>query len=147
MESVAPSRAAMHDLILPPPVSFWPATPAWYLLGCTVLLLALLLVWRSWRAWCHDAYRRAALRALQTAQQPADIAAILKRTALAGWPRRQVAALSGAEWAGFLRRTAPSAQISEAVSIRMAELAYAPLSSPDVRVAAERWIRHHDVRA
>ena len=43
-----PTREAMHGLILPPPVPFWPATPAWFVL---LALLALLVAWLGWRAW------------------------------------------------------------------------------------------------
>ena len=52
----------------------------------------------------RNAYRRAALQELATADAGA-ISAILKRTALAAFPREQVASLSGAEWLAFLDRT------------------------------------------
>jgi hypothetical protein len=147
MDPQLPSREAMHDLILPPPVPLWPATPAWYVLGAVLLLVLLWLAWRGWRAWRRNAYRRAALRALSEAQGPADMAAILKRTALAAWPRARVASLAGADWAAFLRRTAPRARITEATARAMADLAYAPAASQEVRDAPQRWISLHDVRA
>jgi hypothetical protein len=143
---VEPSRAAMHDLILPPPVPFWPATPAWYALRAVLLLLALWLLARVWRHWRRDAYRRAALRALDAATQPAEIAAILKRTALAAWPRARVAALAGPDWAAFLRRSAPRARLDVATAAMLAGLAYAP-QPPLARDAARRWVRFHDPRA
>lgn len=137
----------MHDLALPPPVSLWPATPAWYALGVLVLLGLLWLAWRGWRAWRRNAYRREALAALETAQAPVEIAVILKRTALAAWPRAQVAALAGAEWAALLRSSAPRARLTDAMARLMADLSYQSTMPAGVRDAARRWIRLHDVRA
>ena len=77
MTSAAPSREAMHALLLPPPVSLWPATPAWAVLGAVVLGALLWLAWRGLRAWRRNAYRREALRALAVAEAPAEVAAIL----------------------------------------------------------------------
>ena len=93
--AAAPSREAMHGLILPPPVSFWPGTPAWFVLFAVLAVLSLWLAWRAWRRWRANGYRREALRAVRAARRPAEIAAILKRTALAAWPREAVAGLSG----------------------------------------------------
>jgi hypothetical protein len=144
--AAAPTREAMQGLILPPPVSFWPATPAWFVLFAILAALLLWNAWRGWRRWRANAYRREALRAVQAAQQPEEIAAILKRTALAAWPRAEVAALSGPKWATFLQCTAPGARLDVAAAQRLASLAYAPMSL-DMRDDAARWIRFHDARA
>lgn len=146
MNPAAPLREAMHDLIGPAPVSFWPATPAWYGLFAMLLALLLWLAFRGWRTWRRNAYRREALRALDAATQPAEIAAILKRTALAAWPRAQVASLSGTDWAAFLQRSAPRARLAPAEAGMLAAIAYAP-TSVGVRDAARRWIGYHDARA
>ena len=143
--AAAPTREAMHGLILPPPVPFWPATPAWYVVFALLALLGLWLGWRGWRRWRANAYRRAALRALGSAADGAEIATILKRTALAAWPREAVASLSGQDWAAFLRRTAPRAHLDVASATALASLAYAP-AAPPMRAPAERWIRFHDAR-
>lgn len=142
--AAAPTREAMHGLILPPPVPFWPATPAWYVVFALLALLLLWLGWHAWRRWRANAYRRAALRALGRAEG-AEIAAILKRTALAAWPREAVASLSGQDWAAFLQRTAPRARLDAASATALASLAYAPAARP-MREPAERWIRCHDAR-
>lgn len=143
--TAAPSREAMQGLILPPSVSFWPATPAWLALFAVLAALMFWLAWRAWRRWRANAYRREALRGLEAAQHPAEIAAILKRTALAAWPRRQVAALSGPDWAAFLRDTAPGAKLDVAAAQKLASLAYASTSA-HARDDAARWIRCHDTR-
>ena len=91
----------LHDIVVPQPVSFWPPAPAWYVVLGLVLMGILWLVGRSILRYRRNAYRRAALAELQTL--PADgpsaaprIAALLKRTALAAFPREQVAGLTGA---------------------------------------------------
>lgn len=140
----APSREAMHDLIVPSAISFVPATPAWFVLFA---ILAALAVWAGWRMWCRwhrNAYRRAALREIESVSS-ADIAAVLKRTALAAWPRADVASLAGEDWATFLQRTAPRARLDEATARGLADLAYGPPIA-DARAAAARWIRFHDPR-
>ena len=144
--AAAPTREAMQGLILPPPVSFWPATPAWFVLFVAVAALLLWIASRGWRRWQASAYRREALRAVEATQQPAEIAAVLKRTALAAWPRSEVAALSGSDWAAFLQRTAPGAKLDAIAAEKLANLAYAP-TSLDARGDAARWIRFHDARA
>lgn len=142
-----PSREGMHDLLLPSPVSLWPATPAWAVLGGLLLALLLWLAWLTWRAWHRRAYRREALRALDAAQTPGEAAALLKRTALAAWPRAEVAALSGESWARFLRRTAPRAHLTEDAARNLSALAYVPAMAEGVGAAARLWVRHHDPRA
>lgn len=144
MNPALPSRQGMHDLIVPPPIPFQPETPAWFVLFAILALLAAWAGWRAWRRWRRNTYRREALRELTDAS-PAGIAAILKRAAIAAWPRAQVASLAGAEWAAFLRRTAPRAGLDETTARGLSELAYGP-AFPQAREAAARWIRRHDAR-
>ena len=147
MNSAAPSRETMHGMILPPPIPLWPATPAWYVLGALILLALLWMAWHGWKAWRHNAYRRAALRELDAAQAPAEIAILLKRTALAAWPRARVASLTGAEWAAWLRASAPRARLTKAMAQLLAELAYLPATPAGAKDAARSWISRHDLRA
>ena len=101
----------------PEPVSWWPPAPGWWLLTLLMAgLLALLLVW-ALRAWRRRRRLRAApraaldeLAALRAAHaRDADTAAyarglsrLLRRFALARYPRRAVAGLSGEDWLAFL---------------------------------------------
>ena len=84
----------LRDIVEPPPIPWWPPAVGWWvLLGLVVVMAAVvgLLAWRKWRA---GAYRRAALSELESAHGMAAIAETLKRTALAAFPRTDVAALS-----------------------------------------------------
>ena len=147
-----PSLQGMRDILLPPPVPLTPATPAWAMLGVALLALALWLAWRGMRRWRREAYRREARRALETVVargEFASVPALVKRTALAAFPRAAVAGLTGADWAAFLRRTAPRARLSEAQSLALARLPYldpaeARAARPEALAAARGWIARHD---
>lgn len=92
---------SLHDIAVPPPVSWMPQTWGWAVLAG--LLGLALLVWalKTWRRYRRNAYRREALRMLgdierllQTPEKHAEalhqLAEVLKRTALAAWPRAHV---------------------------------------------------------
>jgi Ca-activated chloride channel family protein len=136
--------ALMGQLIepaAPPAVSLVPQTAGWWVVAALVLLVLGYALWRVWRRRRDDAYRRAALIALNEAGgDQAMIATILRRTALAAYPRRQVAGLSGGEWVDFL--TATGGFPSE-LGFALARAPYAPGATDDIRTAAEAWIRHH----
>lgn len=90
----------------PQPVSMVPQTAGWLVLGLFGLAVTCWLLWIALRRYRANGYRRAALRALQAAgDDPAQLATLLRRTALAAYPRSQVAGLHGEDWAGFLNKT------------------------------------------
>lgn len=142
----------LRGLTAPPPVSMFPATWAW---AIAALVLAALLALAA-VAWLRHrrgtAYRRAALaelRALEPALTAGDagalarLATLLRRTALAAYPRRDVAALTGAEWLAFLARTGadfgPAGPALAAAPYR----APPPFDGAALAEAARRWIRTH----
>ncbi len=86
----------LEPIPVPAPVSLWPQTAGWVWLGLILLLLAALGL-RRWLRWRRaNAYRGAALVAVATAgRDPVALAAILRRTALAAFPRAPVAGLHG----------------------------------------------------
>ena len=131
----------------PPTVSMWPATPAAKGLTALLVLLLLYLAWRQLQRYIANAYRRAALAELQRAQQdPAQIAEILRRTALAAYPRSQVASLTGDDWLAFLNRHYPGNAFSGDVGCALLQSPYrrtAPAQSDALAQAARDWIRQH----
>jgi len=150
-EAPAGSLQNLHDIVMPAAVGWWPVAPGWYLLAAA---MAAGLLWagiRSLRRYRRDRYRRAALRELERirrdgpdGQPETEIARLLKQTALAAWPRVQVASLSGANWSGFLVQTGAS----EADARRLENLAYRRLKGgarelEQLCAAAEQWIRKH----
>ena len=71
----------------------------------------------------RNAYRREALRQLD-AVDPGGISTVLKRTALAAWPREQVAALTGAAWLAFLDRTGRTTAFTDGAGRHIETLAF-----------------------
>lgn len=129
----------LRDIVAPPAVSFWPPAPGWWIVGAACVLAAGFAVAAAVRHWQRNAYRREALRALEMAEAR-DVSAILKRAALAAFPREQVASLSGAAWIAFLDRTGGTAFASTA----LLALTYGGMGDRDAVVAqARRWIGHH----
>lgn len=146
--------AGLIDIPLPHPVSLWPQTwPTWVALA---LLLAAVLVatWQIMRHWHANRYRRRALAELNeiTQVRPDQLATqlslLVRRTALAAFPREQVAPLSGNAWLAFLDRTSGGTDFSRGPGRWLASAPYAR-AEPDAKQRAalvevtRRWIRMH----
>jgi hypothetical protein len=143
----------MHGLAMPDVVSLLPTTPGWWILLCWFLAVLALAGGYLLQRHRRNRYRREALALLKIIDRDAElspvesaqrIASLLKRTALAAYPRSQVAPLTGKEWAEFLIASAnDDRQIANAAEM-LAAAAYRPdadgraLSAP-----ARRWIRKH----
>ena len=132
----------------PPPVSWWPQTEAWGWVALAVALGLAVLAWRLAARRRASAYRRAALRELaRRSDSPAAVAAIVRRTALAAYPRRDVAGLTGDDWLRFLDRTSGSEAFTTGAGRALAAAPYAPRVEVDPEVVAglaRRWIERHD---
>jgi hypothetical protein len=129
----------------PAPVAMTPQTPGWTVLAILTALLPGWLAWLALRHWRANAYRRAALAELQRAgDDPAAIADILRRAALAAWPRERVASLSGRDWLDFLDGTGGGG-FSDGPGWALAQAPYArdPHPVPGLRDLAVRWVRRH----
>jgi hypothetical protein len=156
---------SVDDIALPPPVSYMPQTWGWAAVALVLLALLAVLFWRWHRHRVANRYRRAALAELRLLEQrPADqadgadlvlhgVAGILKRTAIAAWPRRDVASLSGSTWVQFLTDHAPQGTLDELLIQLLDEREYQrplPLTADQnakLRAAARRWIEGHHVSA
>ncbi len=158
-----PSLEGLHDVVLPEPVAWTPQTAGWWvLLGITVLLLG----WGAMRAARRrraDRYRRRALARLariETALADPDtrsgaavqLPVLVKRAALARWPREQVASLSSEAWLAFLDASLGSRAFTTGPGRLLPRLAYAAPSGGEAISAEElgelvrlirRWIREH----
>jgi hypothetical protein len=139
----------LHDFQQPAPPSWMPQTAAWYVLFAIIVIALAWIAYRSIRRWQRNRYRRAALLELATTA-PANFSALLKRTALAAWPREQIAALNGGAWLDFLNHASSDAWFTTEPGNRVEDLAVsdAALSSADqqkLREIVARWIRRHRV--
>ncbi|WP_269581197.1 DUF4381 domain-containing protein [Roseibium sp. Sym1] len=152
MSEKPPEHATLVELlnrltepIDPPPISMMPQTWGWAALGGLLLLALLSLAIRAYRHHRANAYRREALAKLKAASNdPARIALILRRAALAAYPRRDVAGLTGQSWLAFLNRTGRGVLFEGAPGRLLLKAPYrAAQRVPELEKLAERWIRSH----
>ena len=136
----------LHDLALPPEVPWWPLAPGWYVLIVLALAAAGWLAFRAWKHWRSNAYRRAALQELMSLDTPADIAELLRRTALAVSPRSSVAEKTGSAWLDWLAAQLHE-PMPESVRVQLTTGVYGrPSTTLDLthlRAYATRWITSH----
>lgn len=129
----------------PPPIPLIPQTPGWIVLGLVMLVF---MAWGVRRFIAHrraNAYRRAALEELARAgDDAATIAGLLRRTALAGFPRGQVAPLTGEDWLNFLDQsygkkgfTTDQGRILISAPFRKS------VRDPALTALVGDWVRHH----
>ncbi|QGU33119.1 DUF4381 domain-containing protein [Thermochromatium tepidum] len=147
--------ADLRDWHLPEPVSWWPPAPGWWLVA--VVLIALVLVVRPWwRRRSRASVQRAARRELARLGRElavhgdrrrylAELSHLLRRLALARYPRAQVAGLVGEDWLAFLDATGGAGAFSKGVGRVLVESAHRPADQIDLEVEplaelVERWI-------
>lgn len=156
-----PTTAALleqlRDVHAPGFPSLWPPAPGWWVLA----LMALALLWLGtrwiWRRLRLRRYRRSVLALFDglahnelavtdPSRFAAEISALLRRVALARFPRRQVAALEGAAWLDFLDRTGGGGRFSDGPGQVLAEGPYRPrleLDPGSVLALAKDWVRRN----
>ncbi len=135
--------AQLRDIHLPEPVSPWPPGPGWWALAAVLLALLAAGTFWLWRRYRRNAWRRSAQAALAAAhrewQQGGDQArylqavnAVLKRTALARFPREEVAGLSAERWEAFLDQQWRKAPDTGFADLGFGVLAYQHNSRADI---------------
>jgi hypothetical protein len=142
----------LHDIVLPAPAPWWPPAPAWYVLGGLLAIFLITLSWALFAWWQRNAYRREALAELaelepkaSQAETLAAVAELVKRVALAVYPRDRVASLTGDSWLSFLDASAGTSDFQRGAGANL-ESAYSPSNhpaSPELFHAVRHWIKHH----
>lgn len=156
----------MHDIVVPPPVSWFPQTWGWVVLA--VLLLAVVCIWviLSLKRYRHNAYRREALRQLELAATDIrtpdtkahglrTVAELIKRTALVTWPREVVAADTGGNWTTLLAHSSAT-DLDQNFKRLLDDLEYrgerdvgdvSDTAVNEIIASARQWIKMHHVSA
>jgi Domain of unknown function (DUF4381) len=150
--------AALVDIPLPPSVSLWPQT---WTSRITIVVLAVSLIAALWWfvRWRYaNRYRRAALAELDNIERASAqarpngtvsaLAVLVRRTALAAFPREEVAALGGPAWLAFLDRHAVGHDFAQGPGRVLGSGPYQPSALGDDQTRAligvvRRWIRTH----
>ncbi|WP_063692778.1 DUF4381 domain-containing protein [Bradyrhizobium stylosanthis] len=149
--------AGLIDIPLPRETSLWPATwpariAAVALLAATIVVLCQFVHHRR-----ANRYRREALAELgrigrlpQGSKQGflTELTLLVRRTALAAFPREQVAPLFGPAWLAFLDRSYGGQEFSRGVGSLLVTGPYQQTSPTDAEVKSlaalvRRWIRRH----
>ncbi len=162
MNPASQSALQLRDIHLPPDPGWWPPAPGWWMV--TVLTLVL-LIWITRIALHRYRLRRQRqhiLTLLDTLTRPSDeavlpsaitdISILLRRLALMRYPRQQVAALTGAEWLGFLDRTGGEGRFSEGPGQILASGPYQPTLPADTDMTAlnalvSEWVKKNTDRS
>ena len=149
--------AGLIDIPLPREVGLWPQT--WEARLATVLLLMVLVasVWRFAHYRRVNRYRREALAELNAVRRSsaadrsdllARLSVLVRRTALAAFPREQVAPLTGPAWLAFLDRSYGGQEFSNGVGRLLVSGPYRQIPPDDAELQSlvalvRRWIRGH----
>ncbi len=141
----------LHDIVLPEPVSRMPQTSAWWVLLGLLLVVLGCAVYVFVRRWRANRYRRQALARLDDLEDAVAIPVLVKQTALAAWPRSEIASLSGDPWLRFLDASYGGNGFTEGPGRLLPTLAYeARALDPEEQRAlvgvVRDWIRGHRVR-
>ena len=141
------------EVVSPAGISWLPQTAGWLWLAAFALAYGLQRGWRWLRHWYRNRYRREATAALAgLAEEGTSIAQInrlLKLTALAVFPREQVASLSGDDWVNFLNKHCPAAPFSPQQGQWLALGSYCELqldsaATTGLLQASASWVNLHE---
>ena len=140
MDDNSLSLSNLRGIVIPDAPPIWPLAPgAWVALGMIGFVL-IFVTWRMHTFRRRNAYRKAGLLLLSGAATVHDVSVILKRVALAVFPREQVASLYGDDWAAFMHKTCPRQDFEELVKSEASAH-----SDERLLALASTWIRHHRV--
>lgn len=114
----------LHDIHLPPTIGWWPMAYGWYVLLIILLLITSLLIAFWYRRYHYSRAKKQACKLLHTYEQEyqrqgnaaitcAKISELLRRVALAYFPRQKVANLQGEAWINFLNQTAKNINFND----------------------------------
>lgn len=136
------SLSDLRDIVVPDAPPFWPPAPGVWVVLVIVSAVLLVLCWQWLATRKRNAYRRFGLALLEGANTIHDVSVVLKRVALAAFPREQVASLYGRDWAAFLNQRCSRCQFSEtALGDPIGE------EGKEFIEQSQTWIRHHRTSA
>jgi hypothetical protein len=136
----------LQDIYVPADVPWWPPAPGWWFVFAVLLSTLTWSAWHAWRRWHRNAYRRAALRELMNATSGAEIAELLKRTALCAYPRDEIASLTGDDWVQWLR-TKGGPPVTDPIRDWLCSGIYGGRATGDLQAISDfaaGWIRGHE---
>ena len=163
MKSTDPaSLQNLNDIVMPASAGWWPLATGWYVLAVLALFFLCWITYRLVTDWKTNRYRRSALSELEVLsediQDPAvrgtslrKIPILLKRTALAAYPRNEVANLTGEDWFRFLNSTVKKPSFTESTFNTLNQVSYTTGALNDIDSvsanalvnACRQWLKYH----
>lgn len=147
--------AQLRDVHLPDPLSIWPPAPGWFLLAALIIGGMLGIVYIIYRHWKKQTPKRQALKQLnelafryQQNKQAAliipELSILLRRLALAYFPRIETAGLCGNEWLTFLNTTGNTSAFTDKISTILTDAPYQKEPSQELSetfIICRQWIK------
>ena len=153
----------LHDIVVLDPVSVWPLAPGWYWIAWLLLIFLTIFTWSLVRKRRANRYRRVALVELDRLEVAVrdperrisaltELPTLVKRVALAAWPREIVASLSGPSLLEFLDATGRTQAFRLGPGTCLSALLYdtrAAAALGDEHIAplfgaVREWVKRHD---
>jgi len=149
--------AGLRAYHLPDSPSWWPPAPGWWALLVILIVAGLFFAWWFARRRSRGAAARQVLRELAGLRERADrdgespdllreLSRLLRRFAIAIYPRQDVAALTGDAWLQFLDRHGGAGSFQQGPGRQLAEAPYRaePATGFDELLAlVEDWVQHN----
>ncbi len=147
--------STLRDIHLPKAVSWWPLAPGWYIV---LTILAIILVTLSifgYRYWQRLRRKRFLLKQIQHLQQQvgqtdnatliiAALSTLLRKAALAKFPRDEVASLHGEAWLHFLDHSGRTTEFTQGQGRLLMTAPYQATFTADnkeIFLLASRWVK------
>ncbi len=144
----------LKDIHLPPPVSFWPPAPGWWILA--VLLISSLFIggvlfYRQHKKRKPKTEALRILKDLQILYQNSkdevvslrNLSNLLRRTALTFYDNDEVASLQGSSWLEFLDKTGKTKEFSQGAGKVFGNEVFQQKVNPDMNALfplVKKWI-------
>ncbi|GAA0877623.1 hypothetical protein GCM10009119_05910 [Algoriphagus jejuensis] len=142
----------MGKLYEPDAVKFSFETVGWPILGGLILLGLLVAAFFWYRHYRRNAYRREALKSLDSIGQgeTMEIFVVLKRTAIHAFGREKVGRLSGAEWLKFLESSGKNVKMlgrDKQIQLAIYQNEALPSEARQAIISnAKQWVKTHAVK-
>lgn len=130
----------LKDIHLPPPAGWWPPAPGWWLVALAICGLGY-AAFKFWRRLRRPQIRRLGLHelarlesdpGLSPLRKVQELSILLRRVALSGSPRSEVAGLSGRQWLEWLDGLLADGRFSNGPGRALVDAPYRPeLLEPD----------------
>lgn len=155
-----PALAQLKDIQIPQSIGVWPLAGGWWILIIIASVMSLCLFWWVWQRYRRNRAKKRALVLLnqfkrsQTYRNDAAatasyLSALLRRVAIAYYPRHEVAGLSGNQWLEFLDKHAKKPLFAPIREL-LITLPYQREVNCDVTPlfdACEHWIKQRGVKS